>query len=464
MSDRATKLALVLLLLSLGTFQLVAVYPGYLSHDSAYQWWQARSGETTSLWPPGTIYLLAGFERVWIGPHALYALQIAAYWLCAILLVTQSSSRASALAAAISFALLPVAWICLPHVWIDVHMAVLLFVAVIAIHAATSATKKRSLLFVAMLFMVYASIVRHNAIVAIAPLVGWWVHVALSTPQSDSPRRFLSIRALATTTAVSLVVFAAIVLFYQLNVRLASKVRADTFAITLIWDLQAISVASGRNWVPPEISATTSVDDLRASYDPLNAVPMYINSKASWANSTIGLSQAQKAALFDSWRAAVLEHPIAYVKHRSRVLFRTIGIKRDAAIHGGSDDRQRLQFKDNPQYDMASPRLRQMLARWSDVLKGSVWATPLVWIVFSSAALLALTWRGVGVARGTHDARLRRCARERVIASAAIWFSGALYLASLWFTSPAADLRYALWPTIAILAATVYALDHTLKQ
>ncbi len=464
MNDKATKIALALLLFLLCTVQLVGSYPGYLSHDSAYQWWQARAGETTSVWPPGSIYLLALFDRIWIGPHALYVLQIVVYWICTIVVVAQSASRRGAYLAAFSFALLPIAWICLPHVWTDVHMAVLLFAAVVSIRTASqiapeSIAKKRVLLCMVMLFMLYASIVRHNAIVALAPLVVWWMFVALSKPGAALDQVF-SLRRFAKTSLLSLLAFIAIVAFYQTNVRLASKVRADTFAITLIWDLQAISVASNRNLIPPAISENTSVEDLRASYDPLNAVPMYIHSKANWANSTTGLSQDQKVALHDAWRAAVLEHPVAYAKHRTLVFFRTIGVKRDAAKHGGSDDRQRLQFKDNPRHEMVFPALLQSLQHWSDILKRAWWATPLAWIVLSSFGLFALI---VSRRRVSHALPIEP-RNDNIVSTLAIWVSGALYLASLWFTSPAADLRYALWPTIAMLVAALYAIDFKLRK
>jgi hypothetical protein len=446
MDAKATKTLLAVLLVAICIVQLVGTYPGYLSHDSAYQWWQARSGETTSLWPPGSIYLLALFDRIWIGPHSLYLLQISSYWLCVIAVVAQCGSRVCAIIASALFGLLPIAWICLPHVWTDVHMAVMLFAAAVCLHAASRrcahGTRRRPwLLAASMLFMVYASIVRHNAIVALLPLLWWWSSVALSRNDAS-----LDWRAIFRTSMLSLFIAAAIVAFYQTNVRLASKVRADTFAITLVWDLQAISVATNRNLIPNEISSSTSIEDLRASYDPLNAVPMYINSKAQWANSTTGLSQDQKAALYRAWTNAVIKHPVAYAKHRARVFFRVIGVKRDAAIHGGSDDRQRLQFKDNPRHEMAFPQMLGALQKWSDVLKHGWWATPLVWLSASSLALFGLLCQRV---------RSRDRSKFSMLPSLALWSSAALYLASLLFTSPAADLRYALWPTIAMLFAVI---------
>jgi hypothetical protein len=450
MNNKATKLSLALLLITLGAVQLVGSFPGYLSHDSAYQWWQARSGETTSLWPPGTVYLLALFDRIWIGPHALYVLQIAGYWSCVIAVVAQCSSRLSAIVATLLFALLPIVWICLPHVWTDVHMAVLLFAAAVCLQAASrigeaGARRKPWLLFASMVFMVYASLVRHNAIVALLPLLWWWSAVALS--RAHSP---FDLRAVVKTSVVAFVIAMVAVAFYQTNVRLASKVRADTFAITLIWDLQAISVAANQNLIPNEISSSTSIEDLRASYDPLNAVPMYINSKAQWANSTTGLSQDQKVALYSVWMNAVIEHPMAYAIHRARVFFRMIGIKRDASVHGGSDDRQRLQFKDNPQHDMAFPGLLRILQSWSNLLKHSWWATPLFWLGASTFVVFASAIRTLSS---------ERKAKRSLLPSLGLWLSAALYLASLFFTSPAADLRYALWPTIAMLLAVIFATD-----
>jgi hypothetical protein len=446
MTERATKTLLTIALAALMMFQLVAAYPGYLSFDSAYQWLQARVGEVTSLWPPGSVYLLQLFDAIWIGPHLVFILQIVAYWSCATTLMWFARGRAQAWASACALALLPIMWVCIPHVWSDVLLAVLLFAVVvmlIAIDRVASNAKRRALLAVALVCLVYASIVRHNAIVAIVPLAVWWCAHALRATGSTS----VSPRHVAVASCVFVGLTFA---FYVATLNRASTIRADTYAITLIWDVQAISVATNQNLIPKEISADTSIEDLRAGFDPVHALQLYDKTKANWANSALGLTAAQKHVLQTAWFDAVIANPGAYVWHRARVMYRMLGRKSEPARNGGSDERARVQLKDNPRDALANPKLLAIWHAWSDWLKAGWWATPLAWIGVASVGFFACAIRAINASRARRDADLRL-----FLQPLCIWLSAALYLASFFFTTPAADMRYAMWPTIAMTIAVL---------
>ncbi len=450
MPERTTKTLLTAALLALMAFQWVAAYPGYLSFDSAYQWLQARVGEITSLWPPGSVYLLRLFDAIWVGPHLVFLLQIALYWSCAIAFVWFARTRTQAWATAAALALLPVMWVCIPHVWSDVLLAVLLFAVVVilvAVDRVAVIAKRRALLVVALVGLIYASIVRHNAIIAIVPLAVWWCSRAVGTTQGV-------LAGMRRVAVMSFLLVGATLGFYVFNVNQASTIRADTYAITLIWDIQAISVATNENLVPKEISPDTTIEDLRASFDPLHALQLYDRTKATWANSAIGLSATQKRALQTAWMKTVVANPGAYLWHRARTMFRMLAKKSDAAVDGGSDERVRVQLKDNPSEAFANPALLHYWHVWSDWLKAGWWSTPIVWLCVASLVLFA---RIAYARRVTRDARL--------LPPLCIGSSAALYLASFFFTTPAADMRYALWPTLAtVLSAVVACAPNTRRE
>jgi hypothetical protein len=453
MTERMTKTLLSIALLALMAFQLVAAYPGYLSHDSAYQWLQARVGEITSLWPPGSVYLLRLFDAIWIGPHLMFIAQIVGYWGCAIAFTWLVRGRALACASAAFFVLMPIAWICIAHVWSDVQLCVLLFAAVVSIlyaDRAMSVAQRRALLFIAFACLLYSSIIRHNAIVAIAPIALWWCVIAVPVAQGvPLPRAKIALACVAF--------IAATLVFYVANVRLASTIRADTYAITMIWDVQAISVASESNLMPKEISPDTTIEDLRASFDPVHALQLYAKTKANWANSAIGLSPEQKQALQAAWFGAVLSHPGEYLWHRARVSYRMLGRKFDAALQGGSDERQRLQLRDNPSYALANPTWLIHWQRWSDLLKASRWATPLVWMLIASLIVFV---RAVVLFREARRAGLRASVVwYRLLPAICVGSSAVLYLTTFFFTTPAADLRYAMWSTVALVTAALIAFN-----
>jgi hypothetical protein len=53
--------------------QITAFYPGYVTHDSAYQWWQGRHDEITTLWPPGMALFLGLFDpKTWSRPRRFF--------------------------------------------------------------------------------------------------------------------------------------------------------------------------------------------------------------------------------------------------------------------------------------------------------------------------------------------------------------------------------------------------------
>jgi hypothetical protein len=447
-------------------YQLVAAYPGYLSFDSAYQWWQARGGEVTSLWPPGTVYLLRFFEAIWIGPHAVFTIQIVGYWICAIASVSMIQRRSTALVAALALAFMPIAWICIPHIWSDVQLAIALMAVVVALLLADRVQGQharysfRNLLLVfALLGLVFATLFRHNAIVAIAPLALWWVVCAMNGNASGQRVK----RSVAAAGTLALLASALIV--YAIAMRVTPQLRADTYAITLIWDLQAISVARGQNLIPKEISPNTSTDDLRASFSPLHAVNLYAHTKAEWANAAQGLTAEQKRVLHRAWWHAIVGNPGAYAWHRARVTYRIIGRKHDSTIYGGSDERIRMSFKDNPTYALANPNWLQPWHTWSDFLKRQYWATPLAWVLIASGCLAAMLIRSRRRAeRQLGDPMDVEIGPQRIphsrFAPICLWSSGVLYLASFMLTTPAADLRYALWTVIAITLAAIVASDE----
>jgi hypothetical protein len=230
---------------------------------------------------------------------------------------------------------------------------------------------------------------------------------------------------------------------YAVVPKALSRTHADTWAITLIWDLQALSVASHSILVPKEISEDASLADLTQSFDPVNAVTMYVLGKSQWVNATTGLTGVQASALHSAWTSAVIAHPRDYLSHRIHVAQKMLGPKGSSQTDGSADDPTRVVFKDNPVIAFAHPTAMAWARQWIDWLKPQWFATPLVWM---SVATLVLA------------IRLVRSDRDPVTHIAvAVWLSGAMYLVPLFFISPTADLRYVFWPTLAMLVAALLA-------
>ena len=58
----------------------LAFYPGWLSFDSSYQWWQARTGEISTINGIGIVLLWRAARVLHDGPAPLLILQMLLFW------------------------------------------------------------------------------------------------------------------------------------------------------------------------------------------------------------------------------------------------------------------------------------------------------------------------------------------------------------------------------------------------
>jgi len=102
---------------------IAAWWPGQMSFDSAYAWWQARGGETTTIVSPAMIFVWRVCDAILAGPGLLFALHLALFWSGLALIASALRSRAF-IAAAIMFfvAFVPAPFLLRAHVWTDVGL------------------------------------------------------------------------------------------------------------------------------------------------------------------------------------------------------------------------------------------------------------------------------------------------------------------------------------------------------
>ena len=116
----------------------IVFYPGAMSFDSAYQWWQARGGTSTNIQSVGMTWLWRAGNALAPGPGVMFAVQLLLFW-SGLVLIAQS------LAASLSWralfllvtAIVPVTFVLFSHVWSDVMLMAVLTFAVGAILRVT---------------------------------------------------------------------------------------------------------------------------------------------------------------------------------------------------------------------------------------------------------------------------------------------------------------------------------------
>lgn len=409
-----------------------AYWPGQMSFDSAYAWWQARGGASTDIVPPVFVWLWRACDVFVDGPQLVFALHLALFWSGLALL-----ARALRLGAFASIAMMllvafaPVPWLLRGHVWTDVGLFAALTFACGALGCAEGGRDRRWLLPAAAV-LCYAALLRHNAVPAIVPLLVWTIWLALRGNRAD---------AKPTWSKVALnSVFACVALAAADHLLAESVDRHVPLWPSLAqFDLAAVSVATGTLLLPDfMVGPGLDVADLAQAFRGWSNTPMLANTRHGMRDPFAeDYSPDQMSRLRAAWLDAIATHPRAWLAHRwqlSRALFGTHAPDWPHELIYVDDE---VRYRDNPPVARNAGALHAGLMRAAAALR----ATPLLaaWpYLLAGLVALPFAWR-----RRFHGGRYA----FTLLASA--W----LYALPLMLFAPAAELRYLGWPCLASLLA-----------
>jgi hypothetical protein len=429
---RLARIAPWLIALAGFALDVAAFWPGQMSFDSAYAWWQARGGDTTNIAPPMFFFVWRALDAIVEGPGAMFALHLALFWSGLALIargLALKPPRAFGVMAIVAFA--PVSCILRAHVWTDVAMFSSLLFATGALLSAHVGGRRRWLV-VALPALVYASGVRYNALPALLPLVAWFAWLACG-------RAVRSARTIATgvALAVALYGFAALV-------SASVQRRVPLWPATAEWDLAAISIASNEMRLPPfMVGPGMTIDELAGAFRDWNIVPMLQNTQHGMRDPFMeDFTPEQLATLRTAWLDAIRAHPAAWLGHHWRQAKALVG------THDADWPREliyvddELGYRDTPRVERNGSALHATLMRIAATLVPTPWLAAWPYLLAGIVAA-PFAWRRRDAAG---------CMATIVLASA--W----LYLAPLLLLVPA-ELRYLGWCGVAsVLAAAVAAL------
>lgn len=411
-------------------FDLTAFWPGQMSFDSAYAWWQARGGASTNIVPPVFVWVWRACDWIVDGPGALFALHLVLFWCGLALLARALRCRpVAATAAMLLVALAPVSLVLRGQVWTDVGLFCALTFATGALACVEVDARRRWLLLPIALALFYAAALRHNALPAIVPFVAWFMWLLL--------RSF----AAASRGRVTLATLAVLLALAGTNRWLDTRVdRAVPVWPSLAqFDLAAVSIETGHMRLPDfMIGPDLDVAELAQAFRPWSNVPMLVGTTHGIREPFSEYSAAELTTLRAAWFDAIADEPRAWLAHRlrlSRALFGTHAIEWPRELIYVDDE---VGYRDNPPVARAANALHNGLMRAAANLA----ATPALaaWPYLTLGLIgAAIAWRR----RGDIDARLA------AIALLSAW----LYALPLTAIAPSAELRYLAWPCVASLLA-----------
>jgi hypothetical protein len=417
---------------------LAVLYPGQYPFDSAYQLWQARTGNFNDQSPVAMTAVWSLLLRLGANPAALLCLNLGMLW-TGLALCAASVSRLALTRAALTLVLglMPLTLVEMAHLLTDAHLAAVLVLA-IGLAAWGLKASSRASLWASLAMCIYAGAVRYNALAAIVPLGA----VIAGNIIGEQRRRWAAMLSAAVGIGVI-----SLALGYALDRTIVTD-RVTVWPTIALWDLAAMSVDSGELLLPSFTYAPgLTVQELRQPgvFDPTANTYLFQGTHTGMRDGlTEPYTSTQLRALGLAWIHAVLRYPVAYVRHRVRTFFLLIGPHR-GAYQGVPYFVSRVQYRDNPALpDALAPGLQQAFYGLAQKLHPS-------WVFAALPYLFLSVVAGVlGVVR-----------RDRDLGQLAVAVSSGalLYSATYLPLAPAADLRYLTWPIVAGPLALAFAVS-----
>jgi len=377
-----------------------AFAPGGTSPDVFAEYQQGLHGQYTNLRPPLHCFLLGAAGRLVGTPAPVFWVQTALYFGVATFLALRARRRAIvAIVLLALFVALPPSWAIAATLWKDVWFDLAILLAAVGLSLPRSPLRL-GLLVVA---SIGAAVFRYNAVpfgVALVAYEGW-------TGVRSGWQRGVAALGLAVLVALS----------PRLMDAIFDADQQWSFGTILVYDAVGIYMREPAAFAESPLAAMVPLATLREAYVP----------QASWRLmgefGIPGLRYYELSPLREpmtaEWKRLVLRYPSAYLKHRSMVFSRMLGIKMKQQLSLFGETSTRGLF---PGPDTAHP-VHRFLGAWR-----RDWANDFPFKVWFWAL-----WLGAAIA-------IAACVRNADAVALGVLIAG--YFALYFFAVEAAEFRY----------------------
>jgi hypothetical protein len=330
-SDLARRLSSVAILLIPVVLVGLSFWPGHMSADTLTEIEQVDRADFTNQHAP---LLLALWSPLWdlgVGPGWVLAGQIVTFVVGVYLLLRTTFGRVSAATIALVISLSPPVFGMLGTLGRDTWFTALLLVTFgLTVRAAQRPWPQRGAYLAFALAGAWLSLAtRQNAAAAVvlACIVMAALVLERRRERRDGGVSSSPVRRLIVATAVGVALTFALVGTQFAGSAVIGVHNSHPEYPLYLYDVAAISARERENLFPREVLPQRGIRVIDANY--------HIDSMLAWGylpNSPfkVPLSEPAGRALADSWREAVLDHPLAYLDARVDLWLRQISVTRDA--------------------------------------------------------------------------------------------------------------------------------------
>jgi hypothetical protein len=428
-SDRRWAWVLTAAIIAAGyVLTLKIFYPGIMTYDARYVHSYIATWNMGDWQSPVMTVLWAVIDPIAPGAASMFLLTATLYWLGFTVMafaLLRRSFKAAIIMAALGLA--PPAFMIVGTIWRDVLFAVVWFLAAgLAFAVAERRDRLRyAAQVVAFGLLALGLLLRPNALFATPILAGYLIW----------PTRF-DLRRTALLYLPALIIAYALVPAVYYGV-LGAK-RQNALHSILVFDLGGITHFTKENQFPVTWSQDQERQLTDSCYDPAAWDYYWTIQPCTFVMARLEHDKVfGSSELVAAWRQAVLNHPMAYLRHRFAAMGTFLLGNNQVMWTVDIEDPKRPLFAENPWF--------VALKAMHDVLKPTPLFRAGTWLL-CCAALCALAWWRRGAPSGAF-----------IIG---ICGSAVVYIMTFLPFGVAADFRYAHFAVLAGLAGTVVLLAH----
>lgn len=426
------------------------LYPGLASYDSVYQWMQVQGVVPVGDWHPVAMVLLWKLLYFITGKlGSMFVLWQVLFWGAVALLLIVSLRRSRRILPLLvlgAVMLSPLVQPIVGTIWKDSQLAIALLGATALLWHTTTSARFTGVTKVAVVaLLVYAGLIRHNALVAVVPLLYIWA-------AAGWPRVHWRYHAAAVVGVLvgMLAVSSCLAMMATKQHPIVSVMVDDIVGVT------------------NSTSATVKQADLQPQFMRIAAACRAKNVRANVFFRCMddadrhAFTAVHHAAIKTMWLKTITTHPFAYVQYRA-------GVYGEFLTGGLSEKELNVPDVVKRQY-VASPNIVAVAAdgtyieqpHHSPIAQGLVSYSH--WFAYGVLAFLFRPWFWLLVAGVLLLQSLRRANKTaEVQLAAALAVSTLLYIASYVPVAVATDYRYILWPVMAVCVGYALLLVHRLR-